>query len=262
MPVPLRPAPPRQRHRLPAAAAASPAAFTLIELLVVIAIVALLLAILLPVLGSARESAHRVVCGSNLRQITLAQHLYAVDHKDRISLGFGGHFQFNYQVFTTSNADFEVYGPIYLSGLLVDPLAFTCPSATEPHFQPRTDINPWPPGQDVLKNTRTAYGARPFVIRNGGQQNLDWGGNDQVPDPMPRLLDFSARDVLHADSFAQPQTVNKRHVTGLNTAWSDASVHWRQRTVIDPQLSLIPDTGFAATYNNLQRDAWLGLDQP
>lgn len=57
-------------------------AFTLIELLVVVAIVALLIGILLPSLGMARETARRVVCASNQRQIVLAATLYAMDHPE------------------------------------------------------------------------------------------------------------------------------------------------------------------------------------
>jgi len=54
-----------------------PAAFTIPEMLAVVALITIIIALLLPALGKAKESTRVMICQSNMRQFSLANHVYA-----------------------------------------------------------------------------------------------------------------------------------------------------------------------------------------
>ena len=100
--------------------------FTLIELLTVIAILALLVGLLLPPLGAARRAAAASVCLSNMRQLAIAQAMYADDHDGRL-VRFGlGH--------DASPLDPDKSWFFDLSAYCDEPLPVRSPLDTSPHW--------------------------------------------------------------------------------------------------------------------------------
>jgi prepilin-type N-terminal cleavage/methylation domain-containing protein/prepilin-type processing-associated H-X9-DG protein len=94
--------------------------FTLIELLIVIAIIAILISMLMPALRKARDSASRIACAGNLKQIAQAAISYASDYKGFIPYNSSSSYNYLYNrnsiVTGTPFPDYLGVPAVYKSG--------------------------------------------------------------------------------------------------------------------------------------------------
>jgi prepilin-type N-terminal cleavage/methylation domain-containing protein/prepilin-type processing-associated H-X9-DG protein len=237
-------------------------AFTLVELLVVIGIIAVLAAILLPVMGKARESARRTACLSNLRQVHAIFHMYAMENRDLVPLGYRRNIkQFNSMVYSGTSKKFCVFGILYLNGKMNEPEVFFCPSNLDPQSIMGSEANPWPPDPvgNPDQNVYAGYGCRPEVELNDEFHlygNLV--GTPPAKAPLPKLNNFKSKAIF-ADLVAAPARVDLRHQKGVNVLYGDGSAVWVDRGGFDADLA--PCTGISPGWNENQDRIWAALDR-
>jgi prepilin-type N-terminal cleavage/methylation domain-containing protein len=242
---------PKQRH-----------GFTLIELLVVIAIIAILAAMLLPVLGRSRESAKRIICANQMRQIALGLTLYAEDDQGKLPppfltvQGFGMGVDLNV-LSQPQIAFYQKYGidlplatcPTGLNSKTLNGLAFWGDIVISSymflnHLNPQA-IGSWctipVPAGATLKS-------RPLAVPNTANTTGDdggsvllaeavWSGSNASPSTLPGFTN-------HVYAAGTPfQSLN-----GGNHAYLDGHTEWKKRQEYPAVLMVdLPANGGNAT---------------
>lgn len=188
--------------------------FTIFELLAVITVLSVLLALLLPSLRDAKESAHKAVCASNLRQIWMGWHSYARDFKGYFPPTWpGGFFT---PLYDFNQAYFEDVDAVDVNGNV-----FFCPT-----HNPFNDVGGDPYTWTNLRNV-VAYDTSYDVVLTS--YNL-WthvvnSPNDPDPDFGWSFATNSWHDTFIVNGWATPwmYRTNRAYLGGGNTGVANPS---------------------------------------
>lgn len=203
---------------------------TLIELLVVVAIIAILVAVLLPILRTAGQYAHRGVCISNLKQVWYATQMSADDN--------GSYLPEVHVVYLRDDEGRVWPDPGSLTRTLEPYLAanspvWHCRGDTAP--RPKDDLNPHPSelsysvSPDPMGKEQAAVPNPSYVI---------WAADGYVdPDtgacqPLFNHPDYNGKPKPKADETG-PGQVAYRHFDGAVFLFCDGHVDWVPRWEIE-----------------------------
>ncbi|MFP4054212.1 MAG: type II secretion system protein [Phycisphaerae bacterium] len=238
--------------------------FTLIELLIVVAIIALLVSILLPSLARAKDQARRLLCLTNLRNMSTATQTYAADNNDQYPIAYYteavGDVLTSYAWDFTTIRDRSTRSVDVMPGLLWhgqgDSRVQQCPSFDGGHnwtADPYTGYNyntsyvGHGQKEGIVAPARLDDVRSPVDCALFGDGEYSGGANKFMRSPFPSDSDagFTARSA---------GTQGFRHLGTTCVAWADGHAGWldqRHTETIPSQVDSIADgTGFLSADNS------------
>jgi len=219
--------------------------FTLLELLVVISIIAVLIALLLPALGSARESARRVRCGSGLHQLAIAHTAYAIEHHGELPPGqvlddadaFGAILtRFTGLADLPRLRHYRGHGAMVHLGYAPQPEVLYCPSWD--HGTIRLGG-----GWGYLSHEQAVAAGQAFM-----GSSYHYRSSLDGPDWRPATLEDPSDLVIAADHFSGAgwASADHHHRVGYNVQRLDGSVNWYREPADKP----VRNANGGGGYNN------------
>ena len=216
------------RPAVPPATGPSPgharrAGFTLIELLVVISIIALLIALLLPAVKRARDSARISVCSSQVRQLVLADRMYAEDNDGWLPpSSFSGQWHaslWNYTITQFGDSTFwHGYGLLFEDEYILSAEVPWCPS-----MQPQPGFPAIDEGIDLITRLLSdMQRVGQIRLRTMYVQRSTWDYDSQR-DPLATLeVDTNNSTTVLSDMIRQSGV--QSHADGGNMGYMDGHV--------------------------------------
>lgn len=236
-------------------------ALTLIELLIAVSVIAIFAAILLTVIGSVRESAHRVACANNLRQWGVGVSAFAQDHRGSVpgtACSEGGS-RVTPLIWITNAPS---WSPDDLTWSKIEDYLTTTGSTIDPSMAHVRGT--WScPSANWTKNigVTSGVGLNPEFVQFGysyfGRTDLWSTLNVITPatalterrldpnrllmaDAMYAIFDGRCLPVNHTRSRARAGG-NRTELAGLNRLFGDGRVIWKDRTAFDLPALLAQD---------------------